>query len=172
MWQSRFGALVLVLTMVILLKLGQEGYRWHAYSNEREQLRDMSGRLEDAGYSVIRTQMRADSLRDSVLAADSLLASARGSLQNYEAYSNRGRLPPGLYDRYSHELSQFNLLVGERNARLTEWENAVGQNHEVVARYNRLADSIRAVAAAMGEPYFDVPSPAEMAARRGLTAPQ
>jgi hypothetical protein len=172
MWQSRLAALVLVLTMVILLKLGQEGYRWHAYAGEREQLREMSGRLEDVGYRVIRTQMQVDSLRDSVLSADSLLSSARANLQDYEAHSNRGRLPPGLYERYSRELAHFNRLVSERNARLTEWENAVGQNHEVVARYNRLADSIRAVAATMGEPYYDVPSLVEMAARRGLTAPE
>ncbi|CAN5623549.1 hypothetical protein BH23GEM8_BH23GEM8_09010 [soil metagenome] len=172
MWRSRLGALVLVLTVVILLKFGQEGYRWHAYSGEREQLREISVRLEDAGHTVIRTQIRADSLRDSVLASDSLLATARASLQNYEAHAERGRLSTGLYDRYSRELAHFNRIVGERNGRLSEWESAIEQNHEVVARYNRLADSLRSVAASMGEPYYDVPSPVEMAARRGLTAPE
>jgi hypothetical protein len=172
MWRSRLGAVVLVLVVVILLKFGQEGYRWHAYSSEREQLRELSGRLEDAGYRVIRTQLRADSLRDSVLAADSVLAVARTGLKSYEAHADRGRLPPGLYDRYSRELESFNRTVVERNGRLAEWESAVEQNHEAVSRFNRLADSMRSVAAAMGEPYYDVPSPVEMAARRGLTAPE
>lgn len=161
----------MVVAAIILVKLGQEAYRWYAYADERQQIRTMSLRLEDAGFGVIRTQLEADSLRDVIVASDSVLSAFRPRLERYERRATLGTLPSTLHDSYRAELERYNRLVEERNARLYEWETVIGRNHEVVDRFNRLADSIRAVAAAMGEPYYDVPGPVEMAARRGLVAP-
>jgi hypothetical protein len=171
MWRSRVGALLLVVVAIVTVKVGQEAYRWHAFEGEREQIREMTVRLEEHGYQVIRTHLRVDSLRASIERSDAALDSARRTLDAYERRATLGRLDPEASRRYREELDVFNAAVSERNTRMYEWESALGENHEVVARYNRLADSVRAVAARMGDPYYDVPAPVEMAARRGLIAP-
>jgi hypothetical protein len=58
--------------------------------------------------------------------------------------------------------------VSERNELFADWRATVEANHEHVRRYNRLVDEIREGAARMGEAYFPIPSPAEVAYRRGL----
>jgi predicted nucleic acid-binding Zn-ribbon protein len=171
MWRSRLGALFMVLVAVILVRFGQEGYRWYAFGEERAQIRAMTERLEEVGYRVVRTQLQADSLRSSIEAADSLLENARRRMDAYERRASLGILPHAQFESYRRELETFNRDVTERNHRLAHWETVIGENHAVVEHYNQLADSIRAVAASMGEPYFDVPAPVEMAARRGLTPP-
>ena len=60
--------------------------------------------------------------------------------------------------------------MSERNALYREWRGLVDSNRTYVERYNVIVDSIRAAATAMGEPYYPIPTPAEIAARRGAGA--
>jgi len=172
MWRRQFAALGLLLLAVILVKVGEEAYRWFAFADQREQLREMDSRLEETGYQLVRSQIGVDSLRAMVEWSDAQLTEGRSRLDSIEQFADRGTLPPGLYDRYRAELSGFNRRVAERNAIVNDLESAVRRNHSMVDRYNVLADSIRAVAAALGEPYYNVPSPVELAARRGLIHPR
>ncbi|CAN5735657.1 hypothetical protein BH23GEM6_BH23GEM6_16550 [soil metagenome] len=172
MWRKQIAALGLVLIAVILVKVGEEAYRWFAFPEQREQLREVDTRLEEAGYQLVRSQIRVDSLRTLVGQADENLMEGRSRLDSLEQYADRGTLPPGIYDRYRAELTRFNLSVAQRNAILNDLESAVRRNHAAVDRYNVLADSLRGIAASLGEPYYDVPSPVEMAARRDLVHPR
>ena len=47
-----------------------------------------------------------------------------------------------------------------------EWREVVNNNHHYVDRYNLLADSMRSVAGRMGEPYYPIRTPAEIATSR------
>jgi len=172
MWRKQIGALGLVLLAIILVKVGEEGYRWYAFADQREQLREMNTRLEEAGYQLVHGRIQVDSLRGALVAADAELAEGRTRLDSLERFADRATLPPGVYERYRAELTRFNRSVAQRNALLVGLESSVHRNHEAVDRYNVLADSIRAVAASLGEPYYDVPSPVELAARRGLVYPE
>jgi predicted nucleic acid-binding Zn-ribbon protein len=172
MWRSRAGAILAVVAALLAVKLLQEGYRWYAYGDQRDQIREMTHRLEDLGYRVIRTQLAADSLRDQIESVDTELDRERRRMDAMERRATLGALTHQDFERYRVELDAFNQRIGERNARLSAWQEVISENHDVVSRYNQLADSIRAVAATMGEPYFDVPAPVDMAARRGLTAPR
>ncbi len=172
MWRSRVGALLAVIGLLVGVKLAQEGYRWYAYEDEREQIRQMTDRLEELGYRVIRSQVAADSLRSIIEETDVVLDSDRRRMDAFERRATLGALDPIALERYRTELDEHNRRVTERNRRLVVWQEVITENHRVVGHFNGLADSIRAVAASMGEPYYDVPAPVEMAARRGLTAPQ
>jgi hypothetical protein len=171
MWRSRVGALLAVVALLVGVKLAQEGYRWYAYEDEREQIREMTARLEELGYRVIRSQLAADSLRGIIERTDARLEEERRRMEGYERRATLGALDMSGLERYRMELDAHNRSVTDRNRRLVVWQEVIAENHQVVSHYNSLADSIRAVAASMGEPYYDVPAPVEMAARRGLTAP-
>ena len=168
---SRVGGLLTVLALVVALKIGHDLWRWWAYAEERAELRSLTARLEEVGVEVVRTQLAADSLRHGILRSDSALNLARDRVDAYESWTEGGVLPGELYARYRGELASFNRQVAERNERLTRWEEVVVRNHTVVARYNELADSIRLVAARIGEPYYPVPTPVELAERRGIRLP-
>lgn len=168
MWRTRASGLLVVLLGLILLRVGQEGYRWWAYADERDQLRELTARLEEVGFEVVWTQLAADTLRQRIEEADSMLRSARVRVDGYERRAERGTLPTHLYEGYRSELDAYNREARGRNAGVRRWEEVVVRNHAAVTRYNALADSIRTVAAAIGEPYYPVPTPLEVAARRGL----
>jgi hypothetical protein len=169
-WQ-RLSGLLVVLLAVVAMKLGHEAYRWFAYADERAELREMTERLEGAALEVVISQLATDSMRASIEAADSRLGELRERVDEFEKWSHRGTLPEHLHRRYRMELDRYNAQVAERNSRLDRWEEVVGRNHSAVAHYNRLADSVRLVAARMGEPFYPVPSPVEVAIRRGLLDP-
>ena len=60
------------------------------------------------------------------------------------------------------------MSVRRRNDKLGEWRAVVESNHAAADRYNLLADSMRSVAARMGDPYYAVPSPVELAVAHGI----
>jgi hypothetical protein len=165
---GRIAVLLAVLLAVVLVKVGHETYRWWAYAEEREQLRALTTRLEEAGFDVVSTQLAADSLRRGMLRTDSVLDLTRQRVGEYERRAEGGTLPPHLFEGYRTELATFNRRVAERNETLYRWEEVVTRNHVAVGRYNAIADSMRLLATGIGEPYFPVPSPLEAAARRGL----
>jgi hypothetical protein len=171
-WRGRLSWLLGVLLLFLGVRVGQEVYRWYAFADHRAEMRGMTARLDEIGMAVVGSYIDSDTLRSSVVRMDARLSAARARVEAYEARGNRGTLPQTLFDEYRRELESYNGLIAERNRRLSGWEDAVSLNHEAVARYNRLADSIRHVAAAIGEPFYAPATPAEVAERRGLRLPE
>lgn len=168
MRRMRIGVLLLMLFGVAGVKLGREIYRWAAFGAERAELVALRERVLDAGAEVVRTGTLTDSLRQEIEGEDQLLAQQRRAVERYDRYAHDGALPAHLYPAYREELDRFNRRVEERNARADHWRTLVQSNRDAVSRYNALADSIRAVAARLGEEYYSVPLPAEAATERGF----
>lgn len=166
--RQRFASLLLLVALVAVVNLGRQVYGWIAYADERASLQGLSERLEDAGLEVMRTQLSADSLRVQIQAMDSELGGRKQSVASFERFVRDGALPAHLYDAYRTELEGYNRQVQIRNARFARWKEVVVRNHAAVGRYNGLADSIRSLADQIGEPYFQIPSPVELAVKRGL----
>ncbi len=166
--RQRLGSLLLLLAIVAAAKLGQELYGWFAYADERAELQQLSRRLEDSGLEVIRTQLDADSLRIEIEGMDGDLAERKRSVGAFEGQVRGGALPADLYESYRAELGEYNRRVERRNALFGRWREIVFRNHAAVGRYNSLADSIRTLATRIGEPYFEIPSPAELALEHGI----
>lgn len=167
-WRSRLESVLAVLVLVIVFKVGHELYRWVAFSDERARLRDFSGSIDDIGVRVVRTQLRADSLQAVIESLDRGLDTARKAVAKYESKSVGGAIPERFYAAYRAKLDAYNRAVRERNAQLGQWHAVVDSNHVASDEYNSLADSIRAVAGQMGEPYYPIPSPMELAAQAGV----
>ena len=61
--------------------------------------------------------------------------------------------------------------MARRNDSFHTWQEVLARNRSAVDRYNALADSLRAVADVLGDPYYQVPSPLEAAAERSSPSP-
>jgi len=164
--------LLFVLLVVIGVKLSDSAYRWVRYGPEREQVRRMRGDLVDSGAAIIRTRQSSDSMRAALRAEDAALEQEQRVLRRYDDYAHDGALPTGLYERYRADLTRYNDHVAARNAKLAAWQEVLARNHAVVGRYNLLSDSIRDLATQMGDPYYEVPTPAEAAIERGVIRPE
>ncbi|HET7463227.1 MAG TPA: hypothetical protein VFJ82_18375 [Longimicrobium sp.] len=164
--------LLFVLLVVIGIKLTDSAYKWARYGPEREQVKRMRAQLVDAGASIVRTRQASDSMRAVLRAEDEALEREQRALRRYDDYAHDGALPTGLYERYRAELTRYNEHVASRNARLSEWQDVLERNHTVVSRYHLLSDSIRDLATRMGDPYYEVPTPAEAAIERGVIKPE
>lgn len=164
--------IVLACAGVLLgAKLAQELYRWVAYSEERVLLLQLRDEVVDAGAEIIRTTLRADSLQHVIEADDRALRDGERAVERYGRFARGGALPGHLYEAYRAEVAAFRRDLAARNGRVEEWNALVDQRRELAARYDTLADSARAVAARMGDPYFPVPLPAEAALERGIAPP-
>jgi hypothetical protein len=168
---QRTFALLAILLFVGMIKLGQQFYRWVAFEEERERISALSSELEEAGLGVIASQLRSDSIRSVVGSIDEDLAVSRERLDVFERQLSARSISAGVERDYRRELTTHNLTVEHRNDLLSEWMEVIEMNHQQVARYNALVDSIRALASEMGEPYYPIPSPAEIASRNGIPAP-
>lgn len=122
--------------------------RWWRHAPERATLDRLWDRLLDTGVAVVRGQERLDS--------------AEQALQRYDARLRAwGWFEPA-------GIVAYNRLVRERNA-VAARVNALRQERQrLLLRYQTVQDSVQAVAARLGEPWFPVPLPAEAAARRGV----
>jgi hypothetical protein len=167
---ERLLAIAAVVLLIGAVKLVQYTYTWYAYAEERRRIVALEDRVEDAGLGVVLTQIRADSLRAAIEAIDSELASQRNDLDSYERRAARGRISSGIEATYREDLASYNRGVRERNELFRRWDATVGENHAQVGRYNTLADSVRTLAAQIGDPYYPIPSPAEIADREGIFA--
>lgn len=161
-------AVIIVLLTIAGGKLGGEIYRWYAYAPERAELARLEDALSEAGLGVIGTQVGADTLRRVIERLDTELSETRRSLSRYDRLAIREGFSPALETLYEDGLSSYNERVAARNALFSQWRSVVDENHGFVERYNRLVDSIRVVAQEMGEPYYPIHSPAEIAERYGL----
>lgn len=168
--RERLVAAGTILLALVAAKVGQQAYRWHAYAPERASIVRLERDLEDAGLGVVQTQVRADSLLGALEATDEQLRDARGDLDRLEraALDRRGR---GSLSGYSRSLEAYNDRVGDRNQLFARWRSTLEQNREHVNRYNVVADSIRTLAERMGEPYYRIRTPAEIAVLRGWQPP-
>jgi len=169
--RDRFLSVVLVLLLVAGVKFAQQLYHYYAFSEERVELVRLQGLMETEGLGVIGTQLPADSLRLLIEAADEKLESVRGHLDRIERRLSLGASGVRDESTYRDELAGYDALVSARNASFLDWRAIVDSNHAHVDRYNLLADSIRRLATGIGEPYFPIPSPAEIAVRHEAAAP-
>jgi hypothetical protein len=167
-WRSRVESVLVVVALVAALKVAHELYRWVAYADERAQLRELTPAIDSAGVRVVRTQLQTDSLKSAIEALDRGLDSVRRAVAAYEGKSVDGKVPERLYPAYRRRLDAYNEAVRRRNDKLGEWRAVVESNHAAADRYNLLADSMRSVAARMGNPYYEVPSPVELAVAHGI----
>lgn len=166
--RDRLRMLMLVALVLIGTHAAYGTYRWLAFAEERAQLRALNAQVDVAGFQVIRTQLRVDSLQRRIGGLDRELRTVRSALARFGEHEVEGALPPALHAQYRAEIARYNQRVEQRNGWFARWQAAVRNNAAAVRRYNRLADSIRSVAARMGEPYYNIPSPVEAAVRQGL----
>lgn len=169
--RERLMGLVLIAALLVVGRLGRQTYLWYAHQDERGEIETLSTELEDAGMEVVLTQLAADSLHRLISGLDEGLADTRRHVDSYGGRAIGGMLPPGVYDAYRSELDAYNQRVGERNVLYGRWRDVIDRNHAAVDRFNRLADSIRGFAATMGEPYYPIPTPAEIATAAGIEPP-
>lgn len=164
-YRDRILAVAAVVLLMALVKVGQQLYRYYAFSEERIAIVRLESGVDREGLGVITTQLRADTLRLEIDAADAGLGASRDALDRLERAVLDGGATPDTERAYQRQLVEYNQGVGRRNALFEEWRSTVERNHAHVERYNLLVDSIRALAATIGEPYYPILSPAEIAAR-------
>ena len=169
-WRERVRVFFLFTFALIAVELAHDVYRYYAYAPERTQLRVLGGMVDAAGLQVVRTQLRADSLRARIESMDDTLEGSRGGFSDYDRRLGEGTLSPSAYGEYRARISSYNDRVTVRNSWFARWQRAVGNNRDAVKRYNQLAEEIRVTAARMGELHYNVPSPVEAAVRNGLKA--
>lgn len=168
---KRLHPLLFLLLVIAGVKLSEQVYRWLAYGEERAAVKEMREQLVTAGSDIVVLRAASDSMRAVMQAHDAGLEREHRSLQRYNLLARDGTLPPDLYARYRRDLARYNLHVTERNSRLRDWQEVQARYNAAADRYNLLADSIRQLAARMGEPYYAVPTPAEAAIERGVLQP-
>lgn len=167
---QRVLALVALLTFIAATKLGQQIYRWAAFGEERERISALDRSLEEAGLGVIATQVRSDSIKAVIASIEEELTVSRDRLDRYERQASARAISTSVERAYRRELAAHNANIGRRNDLFRSWAGVVDVNHVHVERYNALVDSIRDLAADMGEPYYPILSPAEIASRNGVPA--
>ncbi len=161
----RILAVASVVLLMALVKIGQQLYSYYAFSEERVAIVRLEADVDREGLGVITSQLRADGMRIEIDAADADLGESREELDRLERAVLSGRANPETQRVYQRLFAEYNQAVGRRNALFEEWRTAVEGNHAHVERYNLLVDSIRALATLIGEPYYPILSPAEIAAR-------
>lgn len=167
----RLRALVAFLLLLLAGKVGKELYEWRAHADDRARLVAVRGRLVDAGAEVMRTRAELDTLKRVLDREDGTLERERRALGAYDRKAEGTTLPAHLYDAYRADLDRYNAHVARRNESFHAWQAVLARNHSAVDRYNALADSLRAVAGVLGDPYYQVPSPLEAAAEKSAPPP-
>ena len=169
-WRERVKVFFLFTFALIAVELAHDAYRYYAYAGERTQLRALGSMVDAAGLEVVRTQLRADTLRATIEAMDDTLEGSRDGFADYDRLATDGMLTQRAYQEYRGRIASYNDRVAVRNAWFARWQRAVGENRDAVKEYNRLSDEIRTIAARMGELHYNIPSPVEAAVRNGLRA--
>ena len=162
--------LLAALLLVVGLRLAYDMYRWWAFQDERATIERLQTELEEVGLGVVTSRLGIDSVRVGIAVLDAELAEGRSEIASYERRIGGGNPSPELQTRYREALDSHNRRVRERNELVAEWRAAVRANHTYVDRYNTIADSVRLLAARLGEPHFPVRTPAEIADELGLLA--
>ncbi len=167
----RLRTLVVFLFLLLMAKVGKELYDWRFHADDRAHLVAVRERLVDAGAEMMRTRAELDTLKKVLDREDRVLEGEKRALDAYDRRAEGKALPRHLYDAYRADLDRYNQHVAKRNESFHTWQEVLARNHAAVDRYNALADSLRAVAAVLGDPYYQVPSPIEAAEERGVLKP-
>jgi hypothetical protein len=168
MRKERLLPFLVILLSVVVVKVGQQLYRWHAYRDERAEIVRLETRLDSAAVGLVTSRIRASALRDSIEAADEHLDTERRRLDSVERTNRDGIFDEGRERAYRTQIAAFNRDIRSRNELVRRWRAAIESNHGHVDRFNLFADSIRAIAMGMKEPYFPIRTPAEIAAEHGI----
>ena len=166
--KERLQVLLAMLGLIVTFLVGRELYYWVAYREEREEIVALRVQVVDAGARVTTTRQQLDSLRAVLSEVDRRLDREIRVLRGYERRARHRLLPPDVYQEYLRDRTRYEEVLRERNQVMRHVSGVLGDNHTAVGRYNPLADSIRAVAVRIGEPYYRVPLPIEAAAERGI----
>jgi predicted nucleic acid-binding Zn-ribbon protein len=164
--RERLISMLVVLLLLAGAKLVQQLYSFYASKEERIEIARLEMGIEDAGFGIISTQIEADSLLEEVRRLDEELRAGRTRIEELERRLVGGSVTLAEERSYRERLAAHNGRVDERNAIYRRWRATVDNNSTYVERYNAIADSIRALANALGEPYYPILSPAEIAVRR------
>lgn len=167
----RLRALVAFLLLLLAWKVGKELYDWRAHADDRARLVGVRGRLVDAGAEIMRTRAELDTLKRVLDREDGALERERRALRAYDRRAEGSTLPTHVYEAYRVDLDRYNQHVARRNDSFHAWQGVLARNHSAVDRYNALADSLRAVAEVLGDPYYAVPTPLEAAAEKSAPPP-
>ena len=164
--RQRLYAIAIALSVLLLARVGQQVYRWQTFAPERVEIGRLEGELETAGLGVVRSQVEADSIQAALEAMDVELRDTRGTLDLLErsALNTRAR---GSVSGYYRALEAYNRRVRSRNELFASWRESLESNQRFVDRYNLVADSIRFLAESMGELYYPILTPAEIAVDNG-----
>jgi hypothetical protein len=164
--------ILLFLLAVIGVKVSEQAYRFVAFRDERRQVAELRDRLLDAGAELEVNAAEVRRLRDALQAEDARLEEERRRLMRLQHALEGGAVSESQYEQYRMALEGYNRHVVERNGRVAGYQElrdlAYGSNQ----RYDALADSMREIAARMGEPYYAVPTSVEAAMARGVIKPE
>ncbi|HET7321060.1 MAG TPA: hypothetical protein VFI96_01035 [Longimicrobiaceae bacterium] len=170
-WREPARIVVIILALFAAVEVGRDAYRWVAYRGERASMRALSPALEISGLNVMRSGLRVDSLRARIDARDRVLDRMRAEIDRYEKQSAGEGVPEEVYESYRSTIEAYNSQVAERNGWLRELQEALRRNAVAAERYTTLADSMRSLAVRMGDAYYQVPTPSELALKHGLRPP-
>lgn len=165
--RDRFFALAAALAVLGVFRLGEQLYSWHVFAPERAEISHLEEDLERAALGVIATQVRADTLRKALQALDLELRQARGRVDLAERDARDGSPAEATASEYRQALGSYHRRVSQRNALFRSWRQTLEENQKNVIRYNQLVESIRELAERMGEAYYPIRTPAEIAVLRG-----
>lgn len=163
---------VAVVLLLVAFGIGRDLYQWYAYRTERETVLRLRAAAVNAGAELVVLTRRAEAMRRTAERADSVVGEDVAALRRYERYVRGSTLPALVYPLYERDWRRYQRAVAARDAALARFGESRDRLRALASRYNLLADSIRAVAARMGDPYYHVPLPVEAAAERGLLGKQ
>ncbi len=163
-------AMLTIVALVAALKLSQQLYRFVVERDERLEIARMEDEIEEAGYGIIITQLQADSLREVIDSLDAEIEQVRAELDEVERRLANGEGSNIVELSYRQRINAYNRRVRERNELYGRWRTIADSNSTYVRRYDALFDSIRTATTALGEPYYPIPTPAEIMARRRSAA--
>ncbi|HEU0016583.1 MAG TPA: hypothetical protein VFQ45_23075 [Longimicrobium sp.] len=159
--------LLLVLLTILGIKASEQVYRAVAFRDERAEVRRLRRDLAPISADLLGARAEGDSLRRALAAEDRALGRRAQALRRYNRIARHGRLPADVYAEYRAEAAQYDSNAAVYDALVRRLEGVHAREHAAITRYNLLADSIHALAARMGRPYYEVPSPLEAAAEAG-----
>jgi hypothetical protein len=166
--RDRLAVAVVALGAIIVFNVGREAYRWYAFRDERTAIVRLQTQVVDAGAEYALTREQLNVLTRRLTTADSALNRDVDVLRRYSMRADGGMLPPPLYRRYQEDRRVYEQHLAQRQVWFEQYERVQGRYHASGDRYSTLADSIRTLAARIGDPYYRVPLPVEAAAERGL----
>lgn len=166
--KSPANLLLVVLLAIVGVKLSEQLYRFVAFRDERAQARVLQERLLDAGARVELARTEDRRMRTLLAEDDERLERERARLMRLQSGLEHEPASMAEYEQYRAALEAYNRHVVARNGRNREHQAFRERLLASVEEYVALGDSIRAVAAAMGEHYYSVPTPLEAAVARGV----